>query len=194
MSQKKRQRKDANQPVSWLHQSPQWPLYESLLSLAWNEGDSLPTMLVARQSPRSGKIAAASFMVDLHCMGVKSTFVRICKSADDYEKRMRTPLFNTQYMEDAPLNLIAKIIREGLAFGERLGFSPDPEFHQARRLLGDVDPDTCDTPVHLGDKDGKPLYIPGPHDDVEHVLATLTRTVGPEGFTFREEAGPLSMR
>ncbi len=171
-------------PVSWLYQSPQWKLYEVLLSLAWEDENEIPSMLVARQSPRSGKIAAATFTVDLRCLGVRTAFVRICKNPDDYERRLREPLLAEQYMQPADLNLVARIIQVGKEYAAALGFTPDPEYEQASRLLAGANPAACSVPVVGGGRDGRPVYNARPNDRVEHVLATLTRAVGPEGFRY----------
>jgi hypothetical protein len=178
----KQNKKQAASGASWLHQSPNWSLYEVLLSEDWDKERAIPTIIVARQSPRSGKIAAAAFLVDLGCMGVKSAFVRFCKSPDDYARRLREPLLKDQEFTPVELDLVAKIIAEGLAYAERLGFKPDPEYQQASRLLAGADPAACPDEIPLGGDDGMPLYVPGPHDNVEQALATLTRAVGPNGF------------
>jgi hypothetical protein len=168
--------------TSWLYQSPNWPLYEVLLSKDWALERAISTIIVARQSPRSSKIAAAAFLVDLGCMGVKSAFVRTCKSPDDYARRLREPLMKDQEFDPADLDLVAKIIAEGIAYAERLGFTPDPEYRQASLLLAGANPDASEEKIPLGGTDGRPLYVPGPHDNMQQILTTLTRAVGPEGF------------
>ncbi len=190
--QRKRERQEATSGAgSWLRQSPEWPLYEVLLSEEWDDVSNLATMVVARQSPRSGKIAVASFLVDLGCLGVKSSFVRICKSPDDYVRRVRNSLEEQQRLEPSTLHLVAKIVRDALSYAERLGFAPDPEYHHASTLLKGADPDACDEQVPLGGPDGKPLYIPSPYDNVDQIMATLIRAVGEEGFVRREDEPPL---
>lgn len=171
-------------PVSWLYQSPQWNLYEVLLSLAWDDENEIPSMLVARQSPRSGKIAAATFTVDLRCLGIRTAFVRICKNPMDYERRLREPLLAEQYMQPADLNLVARIIQVGKEYAAALGFAPDPEFEQASLLLAGANPAACAVPVVGGGKDGRPVYNARPNDRVAPVLATLTRAVGADGFRY----------
>jgi hypothetical protein len=190
--QRARQRQKSSSPAeqpasrSWLRQSPTWPVYEVLLSEKWYETPNLATVLVARQSPRSGKIAVAVFLVDLACTGVKSTFVRLCKSSDDYERRVRAPIMRDQ-AEDQPLepvdfDMAAKVVLEGLGYAEHLGLSPDPEFQQARLLLAGAEPEACEEHIPLGGTGERPLYIPGPYDNMEHIISALVRTVGPEGF------------
>lgn len=186
--QKRADTRKTEQPkaTSWLYQCPSWPVYEVLLSEDWDKEGALPTMLVARQSPRSGKIAAAAFLVDLGCLGVKSAFVRICKSPDDYTRRVRDALSNDQTLLPAEFNLVAKIIAAGLAYGQSLGFSPDPEYEQASLLLAGADPAASDVEVPMGGPQGKPLYIPGPYDNIERIATTLVRAVGEDGFEVRE--------
>ena len=169
---------------SWLQQSQDWPVYEVLLSQDWDRQEALAVALVARRSPRSGKIAAASFLVDLACLGVKSAFVRLCASPDDYARRLRQRLVQTQPMQPASLDLVAKIVTEGEAYARRLGLSPDPEYDQARLLLAGANPEACDTPVPLGGPEGKPFFVAGPHDNVPRIIAQLTRAVGADGFHY----------
>lgn len=168
--------------VSWLYQCPQWPVYEVLLAENWQQEDVFATSLIARQSPRSGKIAVASFLVDLLCMGVKSAFVRICKSPEDYIRRVRTPLTRDQSMQAAEFDLVVKIITEGVSYAERLGLSPDPEYQQAKLLLAGANPAACAVEVPLGGSEGKPHFMAGPYDNIEQITTLLTRAVGPDGF------------
>ena len=50
-------------------------------------------------------------------------------------------------------------------------------------VAGDADPDACDESIPLG-RDGKPLFIPGPDDRVNLIMAKLTRKLGPGGFHY----------
>lgn len=169
---------------SWLHQSAAWPLHEVLLSKDWAAENAIITAVVARQSPRSGKIAAASFLVDLGCLGVKNAFVRICKSPEDYARRMRDPLFEGQRMFPADFNLVAKIIAEGYNYAQRLGFSSDPEFQQARLLLTGAQPEACKTEILVGGPGGKPIFVARPNDDIPRIMSLLARKLGPDGFYY----------
>lgn len=93
-------------------------------------------------------------------------------------------------MVPADLNLVAKIIREGIAYARELGFSPDPDYRDAMAVLGDADPDACPDEIPLGGKDGRPFFFAGPYDDVEAIMAQLTRVCGPDGFGFVVPIGP----
>ena len=169
---------------TWLQQSQAWPTYEILLSAGWDREGALVTALVARQSPRSGKIAAATFLVDLACLGVKSAVVRLCKSPQDYATRLRRSALQAQPLQPASLDLLAKIVAAGEEYARQLGFSPDPEYQQAQLLLAGAHPETCAMTVPLGGPEGKPLFVAGPYDNVPRVMAQLTRAVGEEGFHY----------
>ncbi len=182
-----------------LKQSAQWPLYECLLSKDWQNTLNLTQILVARRSPQ-GQIAAGAFLVDLGCLGVKTAFARLFDSPREYQE-LRRQMTGQMPMKSADLNLVAKIIREAIAYARQFGFEPDPDYRDAMLVLGDADPDACPTPIPLG-MDGKPIYIAGPYDNVRKIMGKLTRALGPDGFhymvpllgdeelTFGDEEGP----
>jgi len=138
-------------------------------------------ILVARRSP-AGEVALGAFLVDLGCLGVKSAFGRVTdlKKYRELRDGMRS---RQDMVKIDELNLVAKIIREGIAYAGELGFKPDPDYREAMLVLGDADPAACDVPIPLG-RDGKPFYIAGPYDNVDKILNKLTRKLGPDGFHF----------
>jgi len=194
--QKARQRKEAKRkkkratarirflsPRALLRASGSWPLHECLLTKEWQEEGAITQILVARRSP-SGQIATGTFLVDLGCLGVKSAFASLFDTRQEYERKLRARITSQQDMIKADLNLVAKIIREAIAYAEELGFKPDPDYRDAMLVLGDADPDACDVPIPLGGRDGRPFYIAGPYDNVDRIMAKLMRKLGPDGFTY----------
>lgn len=103
---------------------------------------------------------------------------------------LRRRVLAHQPMKPADLNLVAKIIEEGLAYARELGFGPDPDFRRARVLLSGADPAACSAPVPLGGRDGKPFFVAGPYDNVSQVMAQRTRAVGPNGFHYQVPLAP----
>src|SRR5437763_506429 len=86
----------ATKPVSGLALAADWPVYEVLLSRGWAQEAVLITILVARRSLKSGKVAAALVLVDLACLGVKSAQVTLFPDAAEqapgaYDWVTRTP-------------------------------------------------------------------------------------------------------
>jgi hypothetical protein len=98
-------------------------------------------------------------------------------------RELRDGMKANQDMIKADINLVAKIIREAIAYAGELGFKPDPDYRDAMLVLGDADPDACDEPIPLG-KDGKPFFVAGPYDKVDRIMAKLTRKLGLDGFTY----------
>jgi hypothetical protein len=169
-------------PRALLRASGSWPLYECLLTKEWQEEGAITQILVARRSPQ-GQIAVGAFLVDLGCLGVKSAFGRLFDTQREYRK-LRNGMKANQAMIKADTNLVAKIIREAIAYAKDLGFRPDPDYRDAMPVLGDADPDACDVPIPLGGKDGKPFFFAGPYDNAGRIIAQLTRKLGPDGFHY----------
>src|SRR5207253_1497902 len=123
-----------------------WPVYEVFLSQGWDQEGALVTILVSRRSAKSGKVAAALFLVDLACLGVKSAQVKLFPSVTEYAAGLRAHALRIQPMAPADFNLAAKIIFTGLEYAAALGFKPDPVFAQAQHLLNDAHPAARSTP------------------------------------------------
>ncbi|MEI8307074.1 MAG: hypothetical protein WCF99_08400 [Chloroflexales bacterium] len=161
-----------------------WSVHEVLLSQGWNQEGALVSVLVARMSPRSGKVAAASYLVDLACLGIKGTQVMMFKDSDEYAAGLRAHIVQHLPMAPSNINLAAKIVGIGYEYAASMGFSPDPIFAQSRYLLEGANPNADPTPVRTGGKDGKPWFISGPNDNVAQILAQLQRVVGEGNYHF----------
>ncbi len=177
-------------PVGGMAIAARWPVHEALVSRGWAEVNALATVLIARRSPNSGKVAVASLLVDLACLGVKGAQVRLHKSVAEYQSGLRAHIVSRQVMEPISFDLAAKIVLTGLDYAADLGFKPDPVFAQAAPLLDGADPNADPTPVHTGGPEGKPFFINGPYDNVEKVIDQLTRAVGAGNFNVLISAGP----
>ena len=182
--QKKKQEAALAKPAGGVALAAGWPVYEVLLARGWEQEGALITVLIARQSPKSGKVAAGLFLVDLGCLGVKSAQVKLFKDAQEYASGLRAHALRVQPLASADLDLAVKIILAGRDYAASLGFKPDPVFAQAEPLLAGADPDASATPVRTGGKDGKPLFISGPYDDVDRVVGQLRRAVGDGNFHY----------
>ena len=171
--------RDSTQPG--LRRVGEWPLVECLLTERWRDPDEIIQILIARRGPQ-GQIAIGVFLVDLGCLGVKNAHAKVSESARAH-RQLREQMQSGQQMSSASPHLVAKIIREGIAYADQLGFRPHPDYHQAKWVLGDADPDACSETIPLG-RDGKPFFVAGPYDNVPQVLAKLERAVGADGFHY----------
>ena len=145
-------------------------------------------ILVARQS-NLGQIAAGVFLVDLKCLGVKNAYARLLDSHHEYQE-LRQDMMSGQTLIPAELDLVAKIIEAGIAYADQFGFKPNPDYHQAKAILGQADPHACAVHIPLGGPEGKPFFVAGPYDNVDRIMAKLTKAVGPDGFNYLVTLGP----
>jgi len=177
-------KKTQAKPVGGIALAAKWPVHDVLLSQGWEKEAALITILVARRSPMTNKVAAGLFLVDLACLGVKSAQVRLFAGPAEYNAGLRAHALRLQPMAPADFNLVAKIIATGLEYAANLGFKPDPVFSQAQHLLAGADPAACATPVPTGGPEGKPFFVAGPHDDARRIVDHLVRKVGAGNFHY----------
>jgi hypothetical protein len=122
----------------------------------------LGTLILAR-GVTPYNISFGSFLIDVFCLGIKDVMF---KSVDDEVFEM--------YLDGAggssPLTSVdpsyaRKLLRDLAAWSQSIGFAPHQDFAVVERMFGDVSADTSDAVFRFG-LDGKPMYIPGPYDDV----------------------------
>ncbi len=156
-----------------------WPVRECWVSEGWDsETRGLVQVTVARAL--RGSWATGVFLVDLDCLGVKNLILKKGQTARGH-RELRQSVYRDQPGQACEPELAAKVILEGVAFAHSLGFEPHSDYGRAVHMLAGLDPNRCEVPVPLG-RDGEPLYVAGPNDDIESILEALTRSVGPDGF------------
>jgi hypothetical protein len=79
-----------------------------------------------------------------------------------------------------PLELGRQIVYGAIGYARELGFEPHPDFGRAAGYLGAWDGE-CE--LTFG-RDGKPMYIFGPHDDGEKIIRKLRRRLGDGNYDF----------
>ena len=159
-----------------------WPLHECLIAKAWREPGEIVQVLLARRAG-SDQVAYALFLVDLGCLGVKNADSGVLDSVMAYEETVRFMVTEVQPMVPCSLDLAAQVVHEGIRYARSFGIQPHRDARKALKLLKGAEPQ--DAPeVPLGDGSGRPLFIVGPYDDVDAVLAKLDRAVGEDGYDF----------
>jgi hypothetical protein len=142
-------------------------------------------VLVATPDGR-GTQSVCGYLVDTWCLGVKHAIG---------PKRMRPREFDAfkrqyfgQWRSDgiqAPLELAQHLVLGAIDYARSLGFEPHPDFRHVRRALGSWDGPSA---ITFG-MNGKPLYVNGPYEDPQRVLATLEHSVGRDGFHYSVSLG-----
>ncbi len=158
------------------------PLHECLIPrILYEQG--IGNVVISRKMP-NGDIAAAFFLVDIYCLGVKNCFFTILPPGV-YARRI-ADLAQKEGLEPAMPACLVKLIQGSVAYAEGLGLHAHRDYFPVKNFFSAIDPAPCPREFEFG-KNGKPFYISGPHEtqaDWERIIATLTRKLGPEGFHF----------
>ncbi len=163
------------------------PVHECLINPSWRDS-GLARILLARRQP-DGLIAFGVYLVDVLCLGLKSTFCNANFTSARYQQSLRKRCYQDEAPVECPVPLAHAIVYGGIDYAADLGFTPDRDFRlsqyilEPRDALGEV-PD-----VEFG-RDGKPCYVSGPYDDVAAILAKLDRRLGEGNYLFLV-GGPL---
>lgn len=144
--------------------------------------DGLAAIVVAREAP-GFKVSACAYMVDVFCLGVKDTL------GPRVFSRRRLGEFLGQIYRSyadlpvaAPPDLVRHVVFGAIAHARGLGFEPHADFGSAAGHLGVWE--LPESPVIEFGRDGKPLYVQGPHDDYRQILRILEQSVGADGFNY----------
>jgi hypothetical protein len=149
------------------------------VSAGWDRDGNFPELVgvvVTRRLP-DGDLVPATALVDRTCLGIKSAFAREKMPESEFDDLFEELGAQSGGMERCEALVAQSIVFHAIDYANRLGFVPDRDFPE--ELFGPRPPNLLMTPWHAADK---PIYMPGPHDDVPLILARLTAAVGSEGF------------
>jgi len=143
--------------------------------------EGLSNVLVARKE-RGSRVTMCSYLVDAYCLGVKNVIgpdVMNSRAATEFSASLFSSAYRARPLS-VPLAMAQHLVLGAVEFARNLGFEPHPDFAAARSHLGDW---TGPSPITFG-RDGKPLYIAGPHDNPTRIVKTLERSVGEGNFDY----------
>lgn len=159
------------------------PIYECLIRDDWKEAMFSPVIVSRKKA--NGNIITATYIVDLQCLGVKDTFFGYDLSPINYSERLQQ-MGQGMEINFIPIDssLAHNIIYGAVEFAEDCGFEPHKNFTNTTEYLLDRVESIEYIEVHFGDKEGKPFYFEGPHDDSKKIMATLKKHVGEGNFHY----------
>jgi len=168
-----------SQAVQKIRDARVLPVHESLINASWRlKGFAL--ILLSRRQP-DGKLLFGYYYVDLLCMGLKNTFCNADLSRVMY-RELKRRTFSREPPIDCPLALARAIIYGAIAYARQFEFEPNVDFMLTRSILEDVD-EVAPWPDQIPfGRQGKPLFIAGPGDDVKGVLRKLESKLGKGNF------------
>lgn len=137
----------------------------------------------------SGNYVFTLFLVDIYCLGVKNVLLNFNLSDIDYDDFLGK-LFQSDEYISCDLADAHNIIYGAIDYAEELGFKPHKDFAIAEHILdADLIDDGIDE-IEFGNN-GKPLFVAGPYDNVNRIIAVLERNVGEGNYDYVIEAGAL---
>jgi hypothetical protein len=162
-----------------LDDAPEWAATDPVGASDPDTG-GLAQVLIARQD-RASRATVCGFLVDVHCLGVKNTTGQLDMGAGSIDA-YRSAYFSAF---DSPplavsLDLAQAVVHGAVAYARGLGFEPHDEFAATAPYLGA--PSTASR-IRFG-REGKPFYMPGPHDNPRAVVRTLEASVGAGNYDY----------
>ncbi|HAH57778.1 MAG: hypothetical protein KUL83_07845 [Lentimicrobium sp.] len=148
------------------------------------KNNGLTICLIVRAQP-GGKFTFASILVDRLCLGVKSCMANCNFTALQIEELIEKSERYGKMNEVDPV-YFHNLVYAAIDYASELGFKTPDDFYLAEYVL---DPEYIDDgidDIEMG-RNGKPYYIQGPYDDVNRIISTLNRSVGPDGYKFIRE-------
>ena len=139
----------------------------------------------------NGECELGLFLLDVQCLGAKNAdFQKL--GASEIEGTLER-LFQDCGKQNMSPACARKLVESAVAYARNLGLPPHEDYHRACRVFGGIDPAECVDVFTFG-KEGKPLYIQGPHDSdsfAQAVIRRLSDKCGPEKFHYII-GGPIS--
>jgi hypothetical protein len=145
------------------------------------EDKGLTICLIIRKQP-GGKFMFANFVVDRYCFGVKDAFTN-CNFEEFQIDELIDKLSANGRVEEVSPAYFHNLIYAAIDFAEDNGFKPHKDFTLAEYVLDPALVDDGIDEIELGDEEGKPLFISGPFDNVNKIIATLDRNVGKGNYS-----------
>jgi hypothetical protein len=156
------------------------PFHECLVNQDWNE-TGMAVVVISKKMP-SGKLIVGSYLLDAYCLGLKDALFKF--ALDDIGYAGFLEELNQRYsMAKCDLNFAHNLIYGAIDFAEDAGFAPNKDFKIMEHLLN---PDLIDAGIdelEFG-KNGKPLYVAGPYDDVNRIISILEKNVGTGNYEY----------
>lgn len=168
-------RRTSTDPTVALAHVAKMPVHDAQISEDLTAGMGIA--LLARRLP-DGRIAFASFLLDLFCLGAKDVFLRLCSPAEyqEHVERVQRGMATRKVSGEC----LAKLVLGAVEFARSCGLPPHADYRHAVKLLEGLDPSQSTEEFEFG-KNGKALYVQGPHDSPARIRQIMARLAGSRG-------------
>jgi hypothetical protein len=158
---------------SLLRLAPSLPFGPTMLSHEWRNDDltspACVSAVITRQLP-DGDLLVAMLFIDRTCFGVKSTMTKVMSLRDLQAVDETLKRLDQKPMETVPAEIALSVVWHAIDFARSLGFELLHGFPEA--IVGRRPDVLVDTPLS---KPERPVFVPGPHDDLRSILSTLSK-------------------
>jgi hypothetical protein len=184
-AQQQQKAKLAAQPQNYVRRAREFPIQMCWITPGWdNKSDpgagGLVTVVITREQP-DGSIVFGSYLLDVFCLGLKDTMFHINVPPAAIEEEVLPHLYRDGEPEKCTPELAHQIVYQAIDYAGQFGFKPQRDFKYTRYVL---DPRGTYEETHelTFGKDGQPLFIAGPYDNVDRIIAQLNKTAGMGNF------------
>jgi hypothetical protein len=168
-------------PAQLIRQARNYPIEGCWVQRAWQDY-GLAFVLVARTQP-DGDLIIGDYLVDYYCLGVRHTDCRAGVPPGRFHNEVLPRFFRGQPPLEISPALAHEIVYGAIEFAARFEFSPHRDFKLSSYVLDPPDAHPRTAGVEFG-KDGRPVYVEGPHDNANAILARLGRSPGDGNFDY----------
>ncbi len=178
---KKRSRLEAERRPSeeqlWVRAGARAPFGPCFISAGWDDPTTprLVSLIITRVLD-GGDLLPHVLLLDRTCLGVKNAMLLAPMTADELDLIVEQVGLPYGGMDDCDALFAQSLAFHAVEYAAKLGFAPNSDFHEA--LLEPRPAELLATPWASLDR---PLYVPGPDDNMAHVVLQLRKAVG-EGF------------
>lgn len=150
----------------------------------WTDADpeadgGMVSVLVARRH-NWDRMTVCGYLADVYCTGVKNTIGPDVLDERDLIRFREYFFSDYKGWQEVPVELARHLVFGAVDYARTLGFEPHEDFPPVAHLLGEWQGPSALT---FG-RNGRPYYVPGPHDDAARVVRILRRTLTYDEFDY----------
>ncbi len=137
--------------------------------------------VVARQR-KNGTLVVGVYLLDLNCLGLKDTFYSEFEDIYDLKKKFLDSNIGVIDFEEIEPNFCFNYVYGAIEYAEDLGFKPHKDFKITEYILDDAE-EIEFVDIEFG-FNGRPLFVAGPNDNINSLMAILDKNIGRENYDY----------
>ncbi len=149
-----------------LRLAAQAPFGQAFMSPEWRSAEPDLVSVVLTRQLENGSIVAGMALVDRTCLGVKNAFARQLHSKEELAELIElVGEAHESELEEVSVLEAQSVVYNAIDYARSVGFEPDRDFPEP--VFGPRPETLLETPLARSER---PLYVPGPSDDVARIV------------------------